>query len=95
MKVEIKPEFLKSALDQEKPVRKGIAKMLEVAEALDMAGLLAHQGVHLEKINGWTLPDGTQLYTLRATKAARAVASIKGNTLVLHYVEPDHDKVYP
>ena len=40
------------------------------------------------------LPDGTPLYSLRITQAARALGTIAGDTLVLRHVEPDHDKAY-
>jgi len=94
MKLEIKPTFLASALLQELPVRRGVLKLIEVAGMLSMAELLRHQGVHMEKLTSLYGPDGSPLYSLRATRAARALATIQGDTLILRYVEPDHDKVY-
>jgi hypothetical protein len=79
MKLEIQPRFLISALKQEAPVRKGILKMIDVAS------------IHLERIAGYTTPQGDPLYTLRVTRVARAVATVRGDVLVLVYVEPDHD----
>lgn len=94
MKLEIRPAFVVSALEQSQPVRKGVAKMLNIASTLSMGELLKHEGVHLEKLPGLMTRDGRQQYSLRATRAARAIAIVEGDTLVLLYVEPDHDKAY-
>jgi hypothetical protein len=94
MKLEIKPSFPASAMVQEPPVRKGILKMVEVAGRLTLGELLKHQGVHLEKLGSLRGPDGSPLYSLRATQSARAIVTVSGDTLTLRYVEPDHDKVY-
>jgi hypothetical protein len=94
MKLEIQPSFLESAIRQELPVRKGVLKMIEVAELLTMGELLNHQGVHLEKLGNLQGPDGSPLYSLRVTRSARAVATVNGEALSLRYVEPDHDKAY-
>jgi hypothetical protein len=48
----------------------------------------------LEKVKGFLTRDGRQLYTLRATRAARAIATVEGDTLILLYLEPDHDKAH-
>lgn len=94
MKLEIRPAFVVSALQQSQPVRKGVAKMIALASALSMGELLQHEGVHLEKLQGLTTRDGRPQYSLRATRAARAIAIVEGDALVLLYVEPDHDKAY-
>jgi hypothetical protein len=94
MKLEIKPTFLESAMLQELPVRKGVLKLIEVAGMLTMGELLQHQGVHLEKLMNLQGPDGSPLYSLRVTRSARAMASVDGETLILRYVVPDHDKAY-
>jgi hypothetical protein len=94
MKLDIRPSFLVSALEQSHTVQKGIRKMVEVAAILSLKELLNHQGVHLEKCKGLLTRDGKQQYSLRATRAARAIAFIEGETLVLLFVEPDHDKTY-
>ena len=94
MKLDIRPSFLVSAMEQAHPVQKGIRKMVEVAAALSFQELLSHEGVHLEKIRGLLTADGKQQYTLRATLAARAIAIVEGDALVLLHVEPDHDKTY-
>ena len=95
MKLEITPGFLASALLQELPVRKGVLKMIEVAGALTMGERLKHQGVHLEKLTQLRGPDGSPLYALRVTHAARALATVNGDTLTLRYVESDRGKAYP
>jgi hypothetical protein len=94
MKLEIQPRFVISALNQETPTRKGILKMIDVASRLSLTELRNHKGVHLERIAGYTTPQGDPLYTLRVTRVARAVATVRGDVLVLVYVEPDHDEVY-
>lgn len=94
MRLDIKPSFLESALLQEMSVRRGIIKMIQAAGMLSMGELLNHQGVHLEKLTGLKAPDDSPLYSLRVTHAARALAMVKGDLLVLLYVEPDHAKVY-
>jgi len=94
VKLEIPPSFLASALLQELPVRRGVLKMLEVAGLLSLAELLRHQSVHLEKLTNLKGPDGAALYSLRVTRAARALATVRGDTLTLRHVEADHDKAY-
>ena len=68
--------------------------MIEVSAVLSLQELLNHEGVHLEKIKGLTTREGKQQYTLRVTRAARAIAVVEGEVLVLLFVEPDHDKAY-
>jgi hypothetical protein len=94
MKLDIRASFLISALQQAAPVQKGIKKLVETAALLSFQELLNHEGVHLEKVKGFLTRDGRQLYTLRATRAARAIATVEGDTLILLYLEPDHDKAH-
>jgi len=68
--------------------------MVDVAAKLSFKELLNHEGIHLEKNKGLFTSDGRPQYTLRATRAARAIAAVDGETLVLLYVEPDHDRAY-
>lgn len=94
MRLEIKSSFLASAMLQELAVRKGVLKMIEMVGMLTMSELMNHQGVHLEKLKNLQAPDGSPLYSLRVTKAARALATVNGDTLILRYVESDHGKAY-
>lgn len=94
MRLDIRPSFLLSALQQSAPVQKGIRKMVEIAGLLSFQELLNHEGVHLEKCKGLVTRDGKPQYTLRVTRAARAIATVEGDTLVLLFVEPDHEKAY-
>jgi len=94
MKLDIRPSFLVSALQQSAPVQKGVRKMVEMAALLSFQELLNHEGIHLEKNKGLVTRDGRPQYTLRVTRAARAIATVDGDTLVLLFVEPDHDKAY-
>ena len=68
--------------------------MVEMAALLSFQELLNHEGVHLEKNKGLVTRDGKPQYTLRVTRAARAIAIVEGDTLVLLFVEPDHEKAY-
>lgn len=68
--------------------------MIEIAAMLSFQELLNHEGVHLEKNKGLATREGKAQYTLRVTRAARAIAIVEGDVLVLLYVEPDHEKAY-
>ena len=92
MRLDIRPGFLLSALQQAAPVQKGVRKMVEVAAMLSFQELLKHEGVQLEKNKGLTTRDGKPQYTLRITRSARAIATVEGDLLVLLFVEPDHEK---
>ena len=94
MKLDIRPSFLVSALEQSAPGQKGVRKMVEITAMLSFSELLNHEGVHLEKIKGLTTRDGKQQHTLRVTRAARAIAVVEGDVLIFLFVEPDHDKAY-
>jgi hypothetical protein len=94
MKLDIRASFLVSALQRAAPVQKGVRKMVAAAAKLTFKELLDHEGVHLEKNKGLFTSDGRLQCTLRVTRAARAIATVDGDTLVLLYVEPDHDRAY-
>jgi hypothetical protein len=95
MKVICPPNFVREALAQAGPVREGLSKMIRIATELSFAQLLNHQGVHLEKLVGKTDPVTKKpLYSLRATRAARVIALVDGDSLVLLTVVADHDKAY-
>lgn len=95
MNVICPPNFVREALDQAGPVHEGLSKMLRVATELSFAQLLNHQGVHLEKLAGKMDPVSKKLlYSLRATRSARVIALVDGDSLVLLTVVADHDKVY-
>jgi len=95
MKVVCPPRFVQEALAQSGPVRDGLGKVLRIAGELSFAQLLNHQGLHLEKLPGKVDPATRKtLYSLRVTHAARAMALVDGDSLVLLAIEPDHDKAY-
>ena len=95
MKVVCPPNFVREALGQSGPVRDGLSKMLRIAGDLTFAELLNHQGLHLEKLQGKIDPGtGKPLYSLRVTRAARVIALVDGDFLVLLSIEPDHDEAY-
>lgn len=95
MRVVCPPNFVGEALDQSGPVRDGLSKLLRIAQELSFAQLVNHQGIHLEKLVGKTDPTTKKpLYSLRATKAARVIALVDGDSLVLLTVIADHSKAY-
>ena len=95
MKLICPPNFVREALAQAGPVRDGLSKMLRIAGELSFAELLNHQGVPLEKLTG-KIDSVTRkpLYSLRVTRAARVIALVDGDSLVLLSVVADHDKAY-
>lgn len=95
MKVVCQPNFVREALAQAGPVREGVSKVIRIAGGLSFSQFLNHQGVHLEKLLGKLDPgSGKPLYSLRATRAARVIATVDGDFLLLLSLEPDHDKAY-
>jgi hypothetical protein len=95
MKVICPPNFVREALAQAGPVRDGLSKMLRIAAELSFSQLVSHQGVHLEKLISKIDPITKKpLYSLRVTKAARVIALVDGDSLVLLTVVADHDKAY-
>ena len=96
MRIEIRPSFDAAVMAAELPVRKAAAKMLQTLQAIDIPQLWTHPGLNFEKLHGMIEPaTGLQLYSLRVTGSARAVACLlKGPTLVLVSLHTQHDKAY-
>ena len=96
MRIEIRPSFDAAVMAAELPVRKAAAKMLPTLQAIDIPQLWTHPGLNFEKLHGMIEPaTGLQLYSLRVTGSARAVACLlKGPTLVLVSLHTQHDKAY-
>ncbi len=96
MKIEIRPAFDEAVMAAELPVRKAAAKMLRLLQTLDLPELWKHPGLNFEKLHGMVEPaTGQQLYSLRVTGSARAVACLlNGPTLVLVSMHVQHDKAY-
>jgi hypothetical protein len=95
MRVVCPPNFVREALAQAGPVREGLSKLLRIASELRFQDLLNHQGVHLEKLTGKLDPTSKKPhYSLRATRAARVIALVDEDALVLLSVVADHDKAY-
>ena len=80
----------------EMPVRKAAAKMLQLLHSITLQQLWNHPGLNFEKLHGMIEPNtGEQLYSLRVTGSARAISClIKGPTIVLVSLHPQHDKAY-
>ena len=96
MRIEIRPAFDEAVRGAEKPVRKAAAKMLVLLQSLGLPQLWSHRGLNFEKLQGMIEPvTGEQLYSLRATRSARAISCIlDGPALVLVSLHPQHDKTY-
>ena len=96
MKVEIRPTFDEAVVAAELPVRKAAAKMLVLLQSLELPELWKHPGLNFEKLQAMVEPTtGQQLYSLRVTGSARAIALLlNGPTLVLVSLHTQHDKAY-
>jgi hypothetical protein len=96
VKVEIRPAFDEAVVAAELPVRKAAAKMLVLLQSLELPDLWKHPGLNFEKLHAMVEPTtGQQLYSLRVTGSARAIACLlNGPTLVLVSLHTQHDKAY-
>jgi len=96
MRIEIRPAFDEAVIGAERSVRKAAAKTLRLLASLDLPHLWSHPGLNFEKIHG--LIDevsGEQLYSLRVTQSARALACLcSGPVLVLVSLHSQHDDAY-
>ena len=96
MRIEVRPAFDEAVMAAEMPVRKAAAKMLQLLQSITLQQLWNHPGLNFEKLHGMIEPNtGEQLYSLRVTGSARAISClIKGPTIVLVSLHPQHDKAY-
>ena len=96
MRIEIRPGFEETVLAAELPVRKAAVKLLELLQAIDLPQLWKHPGLNFEKLHNMKVPStGEQLYSLRVTSSARAIACLrKGPCIVLVSLHVQHDKAY-
>ncbi len=95
MDLRITPQFFAQALEQEKPIRSALRKMVGLVDRLTFTELARHKGVHLEKLSGLTDPKtGEPLYSLRITLAARATAVVIDGVLFLLAIHTEHDRAY-
>jgi hypothetical protein len=96
MRIEIRPAFDAAVMRAELPIRKAATKTLRLLQSLDLPQLLSHPGLNFEKIHG--LIDersGEQLYSLRVTQSARALACLhEGPVLILVSFHAKHDETY-
>ena len=96
MRIEIRPTFDEAVVATELPVRKAAAKMLMILQSLELPELWKHPGLNFEKLQGMIEPStGLQLYSLRVTGSARAIACLpSGPTLVLVSLHTQQDTAY-
>jgi hypothetical protein len=96
VRIEVRPAFDEAVMAAEMPVRKAAAKMLQLLQSITLQQLWNHPGLNFEKLHGMIEPNtGEQLYSLRVTGSAHAISClIKGPTIVLVSLHPQHDKAY-
>jgi len=96
VRIEVRPAFDEAVMAAEMPVRKAAAKMLLLVQSITLQELWNHPGLNFEKLHGMIEPNsGEQLYSLRVTGSSRAISClIKGPTIVLVSLHPQHDKAY-
>jgi len=96
VRIEVRPAFDEAVMAAELPVRKAAAKMLQLLHSLELPQLWSHPGLNFEKLHGMIEPaSGEQLYSLRVSGAARAIACLRqGPALVLVSLHVQHDKAY-
>jgi len=96
VRIEVRPAFDEAVMAAEMPVRKAAAKMLQLLQSITLQQLWNHPGLNFEKLHGMIEPNtGEQQYSLRVTGSARAISClIKGPTIVLVSLHPQHDKAY-
>ena len=96
MTIEVRPAFDEAVVAAERPVRKAAAKMLQLLQSLTLQEVWRHPGLNFEKLHGLIEPiTGEQLYSLRVTGSARAIAClVKGPAIVLVSLHVQHDKAY-
>ena len=90
------PEFQQQLVALDKHERHAVISTIGKLLALDWPTLYAHTGLNWEQIKESDAagPDGTALYSLRATQKMRLVGFRKGDSLVLLSIHPDHDSAY-
>jgi hypothetical protein len=78
------------------PQKRAALKAVKTIRSLDRIGLQTHPGLNFEKLAGLIEPrTGQQLYSFRFGKAARAICTLEGGSLVVVATfESDHDKAY-
>jgi hypothetical protein len=96
VRIEVRPAFDEAVLASERPVRTAAAKTLRLLQEIDYRQLLSHPGLNFEKLHGYVEPEtGEQIYSIRVTKSARAMACLKeGPAIVLIALHMQHDKAY-
>jgi len=97
MRIEIRTRFDEEVMASELPVRKAVAKTVNLLHGMtDISQLWNHPGLNFEKLNGFIDPEtGDQLYSIRITQSARALTCLlNGPTIVLVSLHTEHDKTY-
>ena len=84
MRIEVRPAFDEAVRLAERPIRIAAAKTLRLLQGIDYTQLLSHPGLNFEKLHGFVEPEtGEQLYSIRITKAARAMVCLKNGPAIV------------
>ncbi len=96
VRIEVRPAFDETVRTAERPLRQAAAKALRLLQSLDLRNLWKHRGLNFEKLHGLSDPTtGEQLYSLRVTRSARAIAVLRtGPTIVLVTPHVQHGEAY-
>ena len=89
------PEFQETFFALEKAERSAAIDTLRKIRQMTWAQIYRDKGLHWEKIVSTKAPKGADaVYSIRITKARRAVAYRDGPCMRLLLVTPDHDSTY-
>lgn len=89
------PVFQNDLLGLQKPERHAVLDTLDKLRRMNWNQVYRDNGLKWEKIVSVRPPPGIDaLYSLRITRARRAVACREGNYIRLLSIAPDHDGTY-
>jgi hypothetical protein len=89
------PDFQETFFELEKSERIAAVDTLRKIRQMTWEQIYRDKGLHWEKIASVKPPKGAEaIYSLRITKARRAIAYREGQHMRLLLVTPDHDSTY-
>lgn len=95
MKIDLNfPDFQKDLFKLQKNEMYSLIKTLRTLAGMDFDQLRRSPGLNLEQIRNMKTRKGNPLYSIRITRAFRAVLSIEGDYLRFISLHPDHDSAY-
>jgi hypothetical protein len=88
------PVFQEIWFDLERPEALAVLATLRKLYRMEWEQLHSDRGLRWEAIQSRIGPDGRRPYSLRVTRAVRAVAWREGDFMRLLSLHPDHDSAY-